>query len=224
MNKEISWHFPLDTIDWGSMEVSYLHQMSGCNKSITILQCDEPHQAPSSNRPQAPSQQSFIPGAHPNSCVQAPHMPEHDRNEFSANSHFQGPPENYLTSPMVEVIVKAFEAAVCNILGQNNPFQLERQVKDQEVKLEKSTEPSNHWDFILVSQTLTSCLFHHWSATEWGLTVVQEEVQHYSGCRLYRKRTSPGSRHWCFRAWRWPWTWPQPLGLRFEAQLCLPLE
>ena len=60
---------------------------------------------------------------------------------------------------MTKAIAKAFEIALCNVLGSDRSLNAtsphkhsprRKKIEDREVALEKATEPNHHQDFILV--------------------------------------------------------------------------
>jgi len=73
-------------------------------------------------------------------------------------------PDDRHISSMAKAISRAVEVALCNVLenkdilhpAKRSPQQ--KRVEDQQVVLEKETEPKHHWDFILI-RPITCILF-----------------------------------------------------------------
>ncbi|KAF9220084.1 hypothetical protein BS17DRAFT_769621 [Gyrodon lividus] len=88
-----------------------------------------------------------------NERSQNPSVPAGERFASSGKEYEQGSPVPALA--MVEAVTRAVEAALQNIFSNRSTFPTakhnphHRKHKDEEVQLEKATEPSHHRDFIL---------------------------------------------------------------------------
>lgn len=97
---------------------------------------------------QCHNEESSVPPVH----SAAPEVPREEREREQMNA-----PQ---VLSMAETIATAVEDALRNVLGNRNMFEpvkrspRRRKNEDEQVQLEKATEPTQHRDFILVSSTM----------------------------------------------------------------------